>query len=149
MTITVLSAAGAVASTAAGAAASTSVGSIILTALFSLLVLGGSFYLLAAIIAMWRSPDALSRLNQLSAGILVGIPALVLANMLHQFDVGSLTWGRFATGLVAIVAVLVVASTASEVLGRAVLGARDGSAEDYVPEGPLDKNGVAERNKMQ
>lgn len=125
------------------------IGSIILTALFSFLVLGGSFYLLTAIIAMWRSPDALSRLNQLSAGILVGIPALVIANMIHQFDLGMLTWGRFATGLVAIVAVLVVASTASEVLGRAVLGARDGSAEDYAAEGPLDSDGVARRNKQR
>ena len=34
-------------------------------------------------------------------------------------------------GLLAIVAMLVVASVASEVLARAVLGSRDGSSEDH------------------
>nr|WP_120490891.1 monovalent cation/H(+) antiporter subunit G [Corynebacterium lactis] len=110
-----------------------SIASIILTALFVLLVLGGSFYLLVAVVAMWRSPDALSRLNQLSAGIMVGIPALVLANIVVEGAQGDLTWGKVVTAIVAIVAVLVVATVASEVLGRAVLGARDGSAEDYAP----------------
>lgn len=107
--------------------------SIVLTVLFAVFVLGGSFYLLAAVWAMWRAHDALSRLNQLSAGIMVGIPALVLANMVVEFDQGTLGWSKVLTGIVAIIAVLVVATVASEVLGRAVLGARDGSAEDYEP----------------
>ncbi|MEJ5918913.1 MULTISPECIES: monovalent cation/H(+) antiporter subunit G [unclassified Corynebacterium] len=110
-----------------------SIGSITLTVLFGLLVLLGSVYLLGAVVAMWRSHDALSRLNQLSAGITVGIPALVLANMVVEFDAGTLSVGKVLTGLLAIVAVLIVATVASEMLGRSVLGARDGSAEDYKP----------------
>lgn len=108
-----------------------SIASFLLTALFAVLVLGGSLYLLVAVVAMWRSPDALSRLNQLSAGIMVGIPALVVANLVLETDQGTLSWGKVVTAIVAIIAVLVVATVASEVLGRAVLGARDGSAEDY------------------
>lgn len=109
------------------------IASFLLTALFAVLVIGGSFYLLIAVIAMWRSKDALSRVNKLSSGVLVGIPALVLANMVLEADQGDLTWGKVITGIIAIVAVLIVATVASEVLGRAVLGARDGSAEDYSP----------------
>ncbi|MCT1718623.1 monovalent cation/H(+) antiporter subunit G [Corynebacterium amycolatum] len=111
-----------------------SIASILVTILFAVLVIGGSLYLLLAGVAMWRSKDALSRLNQLSAGIMVGIPALVIANLVLGADQGDLTWGKTLTAILAIVAVLVVATVASEVLGRAVLGARDGSAEDYVPE---------------
>ena len=111
-----------------------SIASILVTILFAVLVIGGSLYLFLAGVAMWRSKDALSRLNQLSAGIMVGIPALVIANLVLEADQGVLTWGKTLTAILAIVAVLVVATVASEVLGRAVLGARDGSAEDYVPE---------------
>lgn len=108
------------------------IASFLVTALFAVLVLGGSFYLLIAVVAMRRAKDALSRVNKLSSGIMVGIPALVLANFVLEADLGVLTWGKFITGIIAIIAVLVVATVASEVLGRAVLGARDGSAEDYV-----------------
>lgn len=109
------------------------IASFLVTALFAVLVLGGSFYLLVAVIAMWRAKDALSRVNKLSSGVMVGIPALVLANMVVEADQGVLTWGKALTGIIAIASVLVVATVASEVLGRAVLGARDGSAEDYKP----------------
>lgn len=106
------------------------IGSLILTVLFALTVIGGSVYLLGAVIAMWRSPDAMSRLNQLSAGITVGVPALVVGNVILEFDQGAMTWGKGLTALLAIAALLVVATIASEVLGRAVLGARDGSGDD-------------------
>lgn len=108
---------------------------IVLTVLLAVTVIGGSLYLLGSIIAMWRSRDALSRLNQLSAGITVGVPALVVGNAILEFGQGSLTWGKALTGLLAIAALLVVATIASEVLGRAVLGVRDGSAEDDVDRG--------------
>lgn len=106
------------------------IGSIILTTLFGITIIGGSLFLLGAIIAMWRSPDALSRLNQLSAAITVGVPALVIGNAILEYDQGTLTTGKVLTALLAIVALLVVATVASEVLGRAVLGSRDGSSED-------------------
>ena len=80
---------------------------------------------------MWRAPDALSRMNQLSAGVTVGAPLLVVGNAILEFDQGTLTVGKTLTGLLAIVAMLVVATVASEVLARAVLGSRDGSAEDH------------------
>lgn len=104
---------------------------VLYTAVFAALVLLGSVYLLGSAIAMWRSPDALTRLNQLSAGIAFGLPALVLANVLLEFSHGTMTWGKALTALAAIVAMLVVAAVASEVLGRSVLGVRDGTAEDH------------------
>ncbi|WP_448851994.1 monovalent cation/H(+) antiporter subunit G [Corynebacterium sp. 335C] len=106
---------------------------IVLTVLFGVSVVLGSTYLLGAVVAMWRSPDALSRLNQLSAGITVGIPLLVGANLILEFDQGLLTWSKVLTAVVAIAAVLVVATVASEVLARAVLGVRDGSSRDRLP----------------
>lgn len=111
-----------------------SIASILVTGLFGLTVLGGSFYLLVAIVAMWRSPDALTRLNQLSAGIMVGVPLLIISNVILEAAEGELTFGKGLTAVVAIAAIMLVATVASEVLGRAVLGARDGSAEDYVKE---------------
>lgn len=108
------------------------IGTIITTVLFALTIIGGSLYLLGAAIAMWRAKDALSRMNQLSAGVMVGVPLLIVGNAILEFDQGTLTWGKTITGLIAIVAVLVVATVASEVLARAVLGARDGSSEDHV-----------------
>ncbi|MBV7294462.1 monovalent cation/H(+) antiporter subunit G [Corynebacterium sp. TAE3-ERU12] len=109
------------------------VGTILVTTLFAFGVLAGSLYLLGAVISMWRAHDALSRLNQLSAGITVGIPLLVLANVLLDWDAGRLTIGRVLTAGIAIIAMLVVSAVASQVLGRAILGIRDGSGEDSAP----------------
>ncbi len=114
------------------------IGGVITTILFALTVIGGSLYLLGAAVAMWRAPDALSRMNQLSAGVMVGAPLLVVANAILEFDQGTLTVGKVLTGLLAIVAMLVVATVASEVLARAVLGARDGSAEDHSDRRPTN-----------
>ncbi|WP_295624713.1 monovalent cation/H(+) antiporter subunit G [uncultured Corynebacterium sp.] len=105
--------------------------SLISTILFALTVIGGSMYLLGASAAMWRAEDALSRLNQLSAGVLVGVPLLIVGNLILEFDQGTLTVAKVVTSLLAIVALLVVATVASEVLARAVLGSRDGSSEDH------------------
>ena len=117
-------------------------GGIVLTVLFSAATLLGSVYLLGSVIAMWRSPDALTRLNQLSAGITVGIPLLVGANLILEFDHGTLTWGKTITALLAIAAVLVVATVASEVLGRAVLGVRDGTWRDPSQDPAADAPGA-------
>ena len=106
------------------------IGTVITTILFAATIIGGSLYLLGAAVAMWRAPDALSRMNQLSAGVTVGAPLLVVGNAILEFDQGTLTVGKTLTGLLAIVAMLVVATVASEVLARAVLGSRDGS-EDH------------------
>ena len=65
-------------------------------------------------------------------------PLLVVANAILEFDQGTLTVGKVLTGLLAIVAMLVVATVASEVLARAVLGARDGSAEDHSDRRPTN-----------
>ena len=107
------------------------IGTVITTILFAATIIGGSLYLLGAAVAMWRAPDALSRMNQLSAGVVFGVPLLVVGNAILEFDQGTLTVGKVLTGLLAIVAMLVVASVASEVLARAVLGSRDGSSEDH------------------
>ena len=63
--------------------------------------------------------------------VTVGAPLLVVGNAILEFDQGTLTVGKTLTGLLAIVAMLVVATVASEVLARAVLGSRDGSSEDH------------------
>ncbi|MFC3849333.1 monovalent cation/H(+) antiporter subunit G [Corynebacterium hansenii] len=107
------------------------IGTVITAILFTFAVVGGSAYLLGAAVAMWRAPDALSRLNQLSAGVMVGVPLLVAGNLILEFDQGTLTVGKVLSALLAVVALLIVATVASEVLGRAVLGSRDGSSEDH------------------
>lgn len=109
------------------------VSGILFLILFAVTTIAGSVYLLGAVIAMWRSTDAMSRLNQLSAGITVGIPLLVGSNLLLEFHHGTMTWGKFLTAVLAIAAVLVVATIASEVLGRAVLGTRDATYRDDGP----------------
>lgn len=75
------------------------IGTVITTILFGLTVIGGSLYLLGAAVAMWRAPDALSRMNQLSAGVVFGVPLLVVGNAILEFDQGTLTVGKVLTGL--------------------------------------------------
>ncbi len=106
---------------------------IIWSVLFAIFTIGGSLYLLGGFFAMWRSTDALVRLNQLSAAVAVGVPFLIVANLILEISQGVVDFGDVVTAAVAIASILVVASVSSEMLGRAALGARDGSAEDYDP----------------
>lgn len=90
----------------------------------ALVLLGSLFFLLSAV-GVLRSGDAVSRVNNLSPAMGVGLPLIILGAALVRAADGDLTVGDALMALVAIGGSLVVSSVASNLLGRAAYRAQD------------------------
>lgn len=93
--------------------------SAVLHVVVAALALLGSVVVLIVAVGMYRERDALSRVNTLGGATGVGIPLILVAQLLHQVASDGWTWGgAFRTAATA-AALLLVSSVGSLVLGRA------------------------------
>ncbi|MDO5077749.1 Na+/H+ antiporter subunit G [Corynebacterium sp.] len=73
-------------------------------------------------VAMWRSPDALTRANVMGPTTGVALPFLLLAHLIHDWATVGFDPNNLVRAIIAIVGVLVVASVSSFYMGRCIHG---------------------------
>ena len=83
-----------------------------------ILALTGAIFISAA--AMYLAPDALSQVNMLGPALGMGIPMLVMADLVNSWSTEGFVWGYLVRAIVAVLALLVVQAAGSYVLGRAL-----------------------------
>lgn len=82
----------------------------------AVLVVVATVCILGTTIALWRAPDALTRINLMGPTVGVALPLLVLAHLFSDpFD-----WHNLIRSLLAIAALWVVAAVASFYIARSV-----------------------------
>ena len=80
----------------------------------------GAFFIFVSARAMYLAPDALSQVNMVGPAVGVGIPLLIIANLLNSIAVEGFMWGHLIRAGLAIFALLVVSAVGSYVMGRAL-----------------------------
>lgn len=89
------------------------------TVVVGVLAIGGACFVLLSVVGMLRVPDAVSRVNVLSPATGVGLPCIFLAVWVHHLaEAGFDGWALVRT-LIAVVAMLMVSSVASNAIARA------------------------------
>lgn len=84
--------------------------------MISVLVVLASVFILGTTIALWRAPDALTRINLMGPTVGVALPLLILSHLFSDpFD-----WHNLIRAVVAILGLWVVAAVASFVIARSV-----------------------------
>ena len=92
----------------------------ILTLVFiAVLILTGAGFVLISSMSMHKAKDAYSRINSLSPGTGFGMPLLVGAAFVHHTWLHAFEWSAFITAALAILALIIVSSIASNTLSRA------------------------------
>ena len=115
----------------------------------ALVLLGSLFFLLSAV-GVVRAGDAVSRVNNLSPAMGVGLPLVIVGAAVVRAAEGAFGVADALMGLVAIGGSLVVSSVASNLLGRAAYRAQEaldprtlgdalGAAEDGPAQGPAER----------
>ena len=93
---------------------------MIINIIISVLILIAAIAFLDEVIEMWRAPDALTRVNLTGPATGVGVPLLIIANMIRSIADGNEWYVVLVKSVIAIVACLMVASVGSFVMGRSV-----------------------------
>lgn len=87
--------------------------------LIGLLVFAGAGFVLVSAMAMHKTKDAYSRVNSLSPGTGFGMPMLVGAAFVHHTWLHGFELVAFIMAALAILALIIVSSIASNTLSRA------------------------------
>lgn len=85
-----------------------------------ILALTGAIFILVSAVAMYLAPDALSQVNMLGPALGMGIPMLVMADLVNSWSTEGFVWGHLVRAIVAVLALLVVQAAGSYVMGRAL-----------------------------
>lgn len=89
-----------------------------LTILTSVLALLGAVFVFVSARAMYLAPDAISQINMLGPATGVGLPLLILANVVHGWNIHGWVTGEFIRAIGAIFLLLVVQAVGSYIMGR-------------------------------
>jgi multicomponent Na+:H+ antiporter subunit G len=91
----------------------------LVAAVVAVLVISGALFFLVTAVAMLRSRDAVSRVNNLSPATGMGLPLIIIGAFVHE--TAETGWSLFVLvkAALSVTASLVVSSVASNVLGRA------------------------------
>ncbi|QGU03038.1 putative monovalent cation/H+ antiporter subunit G [Corynebacterium kalinowskii] len=82
----------------------------------AVLVICATVFILGTTIALWRAPDALTRINLMGPTVGVALPLLVLAHLFSDpFD-----WHNLVRALLAIAGLWIVAAVSSFYIARSV-----------------------------
>lgn len=79
----------------------------------------GSLLVLAVALTFFHERDAVSRINALGPATVLGVPLIVIAAFIFTTANDGFSWFNLATALITIVAMVLVSSVASNVLGHA------------------------------
>ncbi|GAB3696525.1 Na+/H+ antiporter subunit G [Corynebacterium nasicanis] len=88
----------------------------------SILVIIATLMVVTTSVAMWRAPDALTRVNLLGPVIGVGFPLLLLSKLLIDWSTTGFDLHNLVRALLAIAGVWIVASVGSYYIGRSIYG---------------------------
>lgn len=91
-----------------------------------LLQLVAAVFILGTMIALWRAPGALTRVNLMGPTTGVALPLLIVAKLLHDIGHDGVDVNSIVRAVVAIIALWVVAAVSSFYMARAVHDAVDG-----------------------
>lgn len=82
----------------------------------TVLVIAACIFIVGTTVALWRAPDALTRINLMGPTVGVALPLLILAHLFNDpFD-----WHNLIRAVIAIAALWVVAAVASFYIARSV-----------------------------
>lgn len=105
---------------------------VVLVGIFGI---GGSLILLGTVIAMFRTRDALSRINVFSPGTGLAMPMILAAAYVYTLSTEGFRILHLIMAILGFLALIVVSSVASNVLSRAV----------YVSGSPVSRTTVVNR----
>lgn len=88
----------------------------------SLLVVVATLMVVTTSVAMWRAPDALTRVNLLGPVIGVGFPLLMVSKLIIDWSSTGFDLNNFVRAVLAIAGVWIVASVGSYYIGRSIYG---------------------------
>lgn len=88
----------------------------------SVLVVVATLMVVTTSVAMWRAPDALTRVNLLGPVIGVGFPLLMMSKLIIDWSSTGFDLNNFVRAVLAIAGVWIVASVGSYYIGRSIYG---------------------------
>lgn len=88
----------------------------------SVLVILATLMVVTTSVAMWRAPDALTRVNLLGPVIGVGFPLLMVSKLIIDWSSTGFDLNNFVRAVLAIAGVWIVASVGSYYIGRSIYG---------------------------
>lgn len=88
----------------------------------SVLVVVATLMVVTTSVAMWRAPDALTRVNLLGPVIGVGFPLLMVSKLIIDWSSTGFDLNNFVRAVLAIAGVWIVASVGSYYIGRSIYG---------------------------
>lgn len=83
-----------------------------------LLALAGAVYVFVSARAMYLAPDAISQINMIGPAAGVGLPLLVLSNLVYSWGEVGFDLGTFFRAIVSIFMLLIVQAVGSYIMGR-------------------------------
>lgn len=86
----------------------------------SVLALAGAVFVFVSARAMYLAPDALSQINMIGPAAGVGLPLLILSNLVYTWGEIGFHWGHLIRAIGAIFLLLVVQAVGSYIMGRAL-----------------------------
>ncbi len=88
----------------------------------SVLVVLATLMVVTTAVAMWRAPDALTRVNLMGPVVGVAFPLLVVCKLIIDVSTTGFDPNNFVRALLAIAGVWIVGSVGSYYMGRSIYG---------------------------
>ncbi|MDK6260169.1 Na+/H+ antiporter subunit G [Corynebacterium frankenforstense] len=88
----------------------------------SVLVVLATLLVVATAVALWRAPDALTRVNVLGPTTSVALPILLVAKVIHDASLGELDANDLVRAVIAIAGLWLIAAVGSYYIGRSIYG---------------------------
>lgn len=82
------------------------------------LALAGAMYVFVSARAMYLAPDAISQINMIGPAAGVGLPLLILSNLVYSWGEIGFDLGVFLRAIAAIFTLLVIQAVGSYIMGR-------------------------------
>ncbi|SQG63834.1 hypothetical membrane protein [Corynebacterium renale] len=88
----------------------------------SILVIVAALLVVATAVALWRAPDALTRVNVLGPTVSLAVPLLILAVVLNDVTSGGLRPNEWIRAVLAVCGVWFIGAIGSFYIGRSIYG---------------------------
>ena len=88
----------------------------------SVLLVLATILVIATVIALWRAPDALTRVNLLGPTVGLAVPLLLLAKLIVDFSENGFSLWSLVRLLISCFGVWIIGSVGSYYMGRSIYG---------------------------
>ena len=88
----------------------------------TVLVVLATICMVATTILQLRAPDALTRVNLLGPLVVIAFPILIVAKLIRSWTTTGFDLNDFIRAIIAVLAVWIVGSVASFIMGRSIYG---------------------------